>query len=127
MRCWVPPEEVARRQAERKRNGPHASTFIRVFVNRAGESAFLPNFRGSFPVGTIILKEKLASASADPPGFAVGAMIKHAEATFPGTGGWQFLYADRKDSFRWRDGASTCASCHALRRSTDFVFAGYQK
>ena len=126
MRCYVPPSEAFQREKDRKRHGPHASTLIRVFVNRVGEAAFLPDRKGSFPPGTVIIKEKLSADSPVSPGFAFGAMVKHAAPAFSRTGGWQFLYAERTESLKWRNGAQACSSCHATRRSTDFVFAGYQ-
>ena len=121
--CYVPPSEKAQAEEDRKRRGPHASTSIRVFVNRVGEATFLPDRRAPFPAGTVILKEKLSSESPRSPGFAVGVMVKHAAPEFSETGGWQFLYAERTDSLRWRDGAAACSSCHATQRANDFVFA----
>ena len=125
--CYAPPNDFAAQERERKRHGPHASTWIRVFVNDVGKAAFLPRRDGPFPPGTIILKEKMSGIRGPSPGFAFGAMIKHAGGAFQETGGWQFLYLERQTSWRWRDGERACSSCHATRRSTDFVFAGYQR
>ena len=74
----------------------------------------------------MILKEKLSADSPHSLGFAFGAKVKHGGQAFSETGGWQFLYAERAESLRWRDGARSCSSCHATQASTDYVFAGYQ-
>jgi hypothetical protein len=114
--AMLPPPGAA--DAERKRAGPHAQAFVNYYVSADGEAA-MAAADGSFPVGTVIVKEKLEYA--DRAVTAVGGMVKRAPGFDPGNGDWEYFFAERGGDFAIGR-IDSCAGCHARARSADFVF-----
>src|SRR5438105_1842591 len=85
------PQTPAERATARRKSGPHAGRFIRVYVNPPAVAAVSDPEARPFPLGTVIAKEKL---SGSPHGALEGVafMVKRKESQFPSTDGWQFLY-----------------------------------
>jgi hypothetical protein len=75
-----------------------------------------------FPVGSIIVREKLSKKGGDRPEL-LAVMIKRAAGFNPAGGDWEFLTVDGQVSkIRERQKKGSCLDCHSLRPEADFVF-----
>jgi hypothetical protein len=90
--CQAPPEkELARRRSELQRaHGPHAERYLRVFHNPTASLAG-GNSESTYPIGSIIAKEKLVDPYARRAE-AVAFMIKRAPGYSANSGDWEFRY-----------------------------------
>jgi hypothetical protein len=106
----------------REKHGPHTQRFIRVYANPPAAQRLQGGNPTALPVGAVIVKEKLVSATdAGPAG--VAAMVKRADARFRDSGGWEFLYfPPGPDAGRTHE---ACAACHRVAAARDYVFGGY--
>jgi hypothetical protein len=110
------PRERAQRSRELEREqGVHAERFLRVYAN-AKASSVTPEAT-TFPVGSVIVKEKRSLDSAAPP-HGVGVMIKHAEWERPLSAGWEFRYYPEM----FGGSVQGCIDCHRLGGTKDYVF-----
>jgi len=78
---------------------------------------------GTFPTGSIIVREKLGKPDDQRPQL-LAVMVKHASGFSPKTGDWEYLILDgglTKVRERRKQGA--CFECHESQRSRDFVFS----
>ncbi|MGC4007283.1 MAG: hypothetical protein QM811_30800 [Pirellulales bacterium] len=91
-------------------NNPHAAHDVHVYVGEAGKAAMLSG-RGEYPVGTVILKEKLPATRPEPlrgnqpnapapapvaapqPELFTG-MLKREKGFHPECGDWEFFVVD---------------------------------
>jgi hypothetical protein len=122
IRCMAPTP--ADWDAARKRYGPHTERFIRVYGNPTAVEAASKSGRPVWPVGSILVKEKLpTSPHASPDGVAF--MVRHLESEFPDDGGWEFLYFPSSAGHQQTQQA--CASCHRSAPTKDYVFGQYPR
>lgn len=119
----------------RKRNGPHAHTSVRIFMNEVATNAF----RGRavmYPVGSVIVKEKQGldydlvhddgelKRSAAKTANGVGGMIKRPAGYNPEHGDWEYFYFE--DPAKVEHGKiASCVECHRGAVATDYVFGGW--
>ena len=101
-------------------------TYARIFANDIAEPYLkLEDLR--FPVGSVIVREKLSSANSAAPDL-VAAMIKRDREFSPGTNGWEFIVIDRNFSrVKTRQTTGNCAACHAQASKSDLVYKTYLK
>ena len=119
----ITPEPV---RAPRKEKETHEMALGFSYVNEIGRSAMLGAAPRKFPVGSIIVRERLLPGSSSPDQLVV--MIKHEPAFNPKGNGWEFLSADgplTRITKRERDGA--CLKCHASASQNDFIFPEVNK
>ena len=104
---------------------PHRDKFVTVYVNDAGRRAMLEERRPRFPVGSLIVKEKLpARDSAEPE--LLTAMLKHEAGYDPEGGDWEYLVLDGLGrEVRARGKLESCRACHQEYPHTDFVSRKY--
>jgi hypothetical protein len=76
-----------------------------------------------FPVGSIIVKEKLLQADSPQPE-ALGMMIKREEGFNPAGGDWEYVYWTA-DSVTQGEALAHCQECHLGQTETDSVFRPY--
>jgi hypothetical protein len=109
----------------RPADGRHErTTFARVFVNEVADP-YMKSENLRFPVGSVIVREKLASADATRPEL-IAAMIKHERSFSPRTNGWEFIVIDRNlTRIKTRQTTGNCAACHEQARSSDLVYKSY--
>src|ERR1044072_2284026 len=62
--CAVAVGETPRMMSD---DNPHLEKFVNAFVNDAGRRAMLKELRPRFPVGSLIVKEKLAARDSSEP------------------------------------------------------------
>ncbi|MEI7987012.1 MAG: cytochrome P460 family protein [Armatimonadota bacterium] len=115
------PASMAMIKAEQKMN-PHFQRVITVYVNKVGEKAMEKG--GKFPVGSVIVKEKLEESFKTPVLSTV--MIKREKGYNPKCGDWQFAVIDAFTTKVTVDGKlESCMFCHQDQAKKDFVFKTY--
>jgi Cytochrome P460 len=99
-----------------------SSSYGVVYANELAMAAYLSGTPKVFPVGSIIVREKLSHpASTDPQMLAV--MIKKEKGFNPRGGDWSFLTLDGTASkVKERTKKGQCLECHESARDRDFVF-----
>ncbi len=100
------------------------TTYSAVFANDLAASA-LKNKKKSFPVGSIIVREKLLKIDDVQPEL-VTVMVKRQKGFSEKTDDWEFLVIDGKiDKIEKRETIGSCAACHTNAKQTDWVFREY--
>src|SRR5258708_2441309 len=102
-------------ERERKQN-PHASTYITVFVNAVGSLAMFANPPQRFPEGAIIIKRKFDHSSQNGRPILSTIMIKREAGYNPDAGDWEFavVSGDGKN-VEAKGKLGNCMACHATR------------
>jgi hypothetical protein len=113
--CAPPTGDPLAQEVERA--GPHARALVHLYSHGVDDSLFASPER-QFPVGTIVVKEKLA---ADLTTTGVGGMQKMAPGYDPEGGDWLYFYSSRSGRF-FSGRLDTCRSCHLRARESDFVY-----
>ena len=119
--CVTPsPQQVAVSM-----NNPHDRKFFTVYVNAAAETTMMTGTPPVFPVGSIIVKEKLPSEKSKSPELLT-VMIKREAGYDSANGDWEYLVLNGAASqIESRGKLESCQSCHSHRKETDFVFGNY--
>ena len=136
--CRIPSRKDF--ESVRKQN-PHSSTYITVYVNTIGRDAMLSTEAPRFPEGSVIVKEKIEKPLS-PDGYNMGPkerlenlkpslytlMIKREPGYNPAAGDWEFAVASEKEGRIEAGGKlESCQACHLEKRDQDFVFRSYLK
>ena len=109
----------------RQEPSPHLHKYISVFVNPVGREAMMTKQSPKFPVGSMIVKEKLGTADSTRPE-VLTAMIKRERGYNPENGDWEFLVLDGAASEIVEQGKLTrCSGCHRPYQQSDFVTRTY--
>ena len=109
----------------RQEPSPHLHKYISVFVNSVGREQMMTRRNPKFPAGSVIVKEKLASADSKTPELLT-AMIKREAGYNPEGGDWEYLVLDGAASKIVEQGKLTrCSGCHRPYETTDFVTRTY--
>lgn len=104
---------------------PHLNKYISVFVNPVGREAMMTKQSPKFPIGSMIVKEKLGSADSTTPE-VLTAMIKRERGYNPENGDWEYLVLDGAASTIVEQGKLTrCSGCHRSYQHSDFVTRTY--
>ena len=118
--CVIPVEELKENRAV----DPHRGAAIHVYAS-SGAVAPLWDPYGTFPVGSILLKEKLDVKQLDKPTLFTG-MIKRKAGYFPDCGDWEFFTLDGElTKVAARGKLESCAACHRTYAKSDFVSKDY--
>lgn len=108
---------------------PHekgSRTFTRVYANSLAESV-IRNEKPNFPVGSIIVREKLLKADDVTPE-VVTVMVKREKGFSPKSGNWEyFVLEGTLKSVKDRQKTGSCSKCHTDAKETDWVFKTYLK
>lgn len=128
---------------------PHLRKRFKVWVNPVGRATMAkPTMREvkpgewapvpvNFPEGTVIVKEKYdAMLEWQKPGAQkvrplpikpelLTIMLKGKPGSKPRTGDWTYLVADAQLKKIDLSQETRCASCHAAKATTDYIFRGY--
>jgi hypothetical protein len=127
---------------------PHVPKIFRVFVNPKGQAVLRtmetpirdPKTRPSFPVGTVIVKEKYAKTQTTHPDQAwpnpvalkpgakpelLTVMVKREPGYDTPNGDWEYFAIDGAMKRVERAEVRHCQGCHRQRKSTDYVFGAY--
>ena len=98
-----------------------ARIFGVVYANALANDAFKAQEK-RFPVGSVIVREKLAKADDAQPQLLT-AMIKRARGFNSKANDWEFLVIDGTISkILEQQKQGSCVKCHASQKKRDFVF-----
>ena len=93
-----------------------------VWVNDIGRPAMASEQATRFPVGSIIVREKLAQQDDVKPE-VLAVMIKRPDGFSPSRGNWEYLVIDgAMTKVRERQKTGSCHDCHSQQKDRDFVF-----
>jgi len=122
IQCALPTAEQRRLEYEKN---PHRDKFVTVYVNDAGRRAMSEELRPRFPVGSLVVKEKLNARDSSEPELLT-AMYKREAGYDPEGGDWEYLVLDgRGKEVRARGKLESCRACHQAYPGTDFVSRNY--
>lgn len=104
---------------------PHANKYISVFVNPEGYDAMMKQRVPKFPVGSMIVKEKLSGKDNSQPELLT-AMVKREPGFSAETGDWEYFVLDgAATKIVERGKLSNCNACHVQYKQQDFVTRTY--
>lgn len=105
-------------------HSPHGEHWIHVFVSRSGTNAMTTG-KGTYPEGTVILKQKFTDAAGTKTEFYTG-MRKREKGYNPELGDWEFFMLDSGGyHVTARGKIESCMDCHTKYPTTDFVSRRY--
>ena len=108
-------------QIDKEKSNPHLEKFINVYVNSTGKDEMLTKKNPKFPVGTVIVKEKLSSPDSQTPELLT-VMIKREKGFNPEVGDWEFMTLDGEATkVTSRGKLENCKACHLDYEQNDFV------
>jgi hypothetical protein len=100
------------------------SSFGVVYVNEIARRAMMEMMQPQFPVGSVIVREKLRGNDDVPQLLAV--MVKRERGFNKRANDWEFLLLDgRASAVNLRQKTGDCRSCHVSEKKNDFVFRTY--
>lgn len=104
---------------------PHAAKYISVYVNDVGREAMMTRKKPTFPVGSVIIKEKLTSKTSTTPELLT-VMVKREPGYDPNKGDWEYLVLNGSATEISKSGILTdCQSCHTVYKHTDYITRTY--
>lgn len=112
-------------QIDQDAKNPHNDKYITVYVNDLGKSEMMTKKTPKFPVGTVIVKEKLTTPESTAPELLT-VMIKRAKGYNPEVGDWEFLtFNGAATETTARGKLENCQTCHLAEKRTDYVSRRY--
>lgn len=123
-----PPSRSSGRKSKPDNSKSHENAFNSfgvVYVNEIARHALVNEKKPQFPVGSVIVREKLAQANAAAPELLV-VMVKRARSFNRKANDWEFLTIDGSVSnITHREKTGSCRDCHQQQKGSDFVFRTY--
>lgn len=99
--------------------------FGAVYMNPLALQATFTEKKRVYPVGAVIVREKLLTATSNLPE-ALTVMAKREEGFNPAANDWEFLVVDPQAmKVLKREKIGSCQQCHASQRDRDFVLGSY--
>ncbi len=96
-----------------------------VYVNAVARHALMNEKKPQFPVGSVIVREKLSSADAAAADVMV-VMVKRERGFNRKANDWEFLMIDGGLSkIIHREKTGSCRDCHVREKDNDYVFRAY--
>lgn len=101
-------------------HSPHDNHYIHVYIstNAVKSARMVPR---SYPVGTVVLKEKMTASKSKQPELYTG-MLKREKGYNPNAGDWEFftVSGDAK-RITARGKIDSCIDCHKNYQKTDYL------
>jgi hypothetical protein len=102
-----------------------ANTFGVIYVNELARHALLEEKKPQFPVGSVIVREKLLRENDTAPQVLV-VMVKRERGFNRKANDWEFLLLDGSLSkITHREKTGSCRDCHKQEKDSDYVFRSY--
>ena len=102
----------------------HQNKYITVYVNEIGKSAMMTQKNPVFPVGTVIVKQKMKTENPKTTELST-VMVKREAGYNPGNGDWEYAAINAKATKTTSVGKiEHCQKCHSEKKKTDYVFRG---
>ena len=114
--CTIPSRAVVER--EKQMTGLHYMASVHLYASPAAMTAVTNRMR-VFPVGSVIVKEKLAD---DGKVSGVGGMVKRAAGFDAANGDWEYFYYARPSEFS-TGRIRSCIDCHRAAKTNDYVYS----
>jgi hypothetical protein len=106
-------------------SNPHRDKYFTVYINDVGRQAMLGQKNPKFPVGSVIVKEKLTAKDSKEPELLT-VMIKQKKGFNRESGDWEYMVVDGTGTkVEGRGNLQNCQSCHLANRKTDYIFRTY--
>jgi hypothetical protein len=119
--CAMPTRQPAVDSSQ----NPHRQRYFIVYVNETGREAMTSQLKPVFPVGSIIVKEKLLTENDTSPEMLT-VMIKREQGFNPESGDWEYMVVSgSRTRIEGRGKLENCQSCHVSKGDTDYVFRTY--
>jgi hypothetical protein len=116
---------VTAQQTQMESANPHTNKFITVYVNDIGRRAMMVEKVPHFPVGSVIVKEKLPAKDSFEPELLT-VMRKREAGYDPEKGDWEYMAVDGSGkTVQARGKLEKCQACHLLEKATDYVSRNY--
>ncbi len=102
-------------------------------MNPIGKQAMNATKNVSFPIGSVIVKEKYEidqstyKMKPHSPPKLMTVMIKRQKGYSPTTGDWEYLVTKGDGELQTRGKIAKCQNYHAKRKKTDYVFRTYRE
>ena len=104
---------------------PHRHKYFTVYVNDVGRAAMLNEKNPKFPVGSVIVKEKLADKESPSPELLT-VMIKREKGFNSASGDWEYMVLDGAGTkIEGRGQLQNCQACHLANEKSDYIFRTY--
>jgi hypothetical protein len=104
---------------------PHHEKYITVYVNAVGRTAMMQQAKPNFPVGSVIVKEKLPDKTSQSPEILT-VMVKRESGFNSRSGDWEYMVLDgHGESVTERGKLETCQGCHLATPQSDYIFRSY--
>jgi len=104
---------------------PHRRKYITVYVNESGRRAMMEQASPKFPMGSVIVKEKLSEPTSTTPELLT-VMIKREKGFNPESGDWEYAVFDGTGTkLESRGKLSNCQGCHVTLPKSDYIFRTY--
>jgi hypothetical protein len=118
------PGLAARTLPDNKLTNHNELSFGVVYANDLAKPEFAKE-KPQFPVGSIIVREKNATATSETPQTII-AMVKREKGFSKKTGDWEFFTFNGSDlKLKTRTTVGECAKCHVRAEKNDWVFRDY--
>lgn len=106
-------------------DNPHLDKFFHVYVNDIGRKAMMTEKAPKFPVGSIIIKEKLTDASEKNVELLT-VMVKHQAGFDANNGDWDYLVLNSQGQpISTKTKLESCQNCHRDKKAQDYIFRNY--
>lgn len=100
---------------------PHENTYITVYVNDTGKQTMLTQANPTFPVGTVIVKQKSSSVQGDRVQLLT-VMEKQKAGFNPQNGDWDYaVLSGDAAQIQAHGKLPKCQGCHALVKDQDYT------
>jgi hypothetical protein len=109
------------------RPSPHLRKYVTVYVNNLGKDAMTLQKSPRFPVGSVIVKEKLAKSDSKSPELMT-VMVKRDKDYNPDSGDWEYIVFDGAGkNVTARGKLENCGTCHreSPAKQSDYVYRDY--
>ncbi len=127
-RITLPDPPGDKPSGKRKNSAGHEEIFASygvVYVNEFARHALMEQKKPQFPVGSIIVREKLLQPTDAAPQLLV-VMVKRERGFNRKANDWEFLMLDGSVSrITRREKTGSCRDCHKHEKENDFVFRSY--
>lgn len=106
-------------------NNPHMRKLISVYVNDVGRQAMMTERNPKFPIGAVIVKEKLLPDKKDAPELLT-VMVKREHGYNPASGDWEYMVVNGAGTkIEARGKLENCQACHVSVKDSGFVYRSY--
>jgi len=123
-----PPNPSIQIRPQRKPRTSHTrgtSSFGIIYVNDIARRAMMEMLQPQFPVGSVIVREKMSNVGDGVPQL-LAVMVKRERGFNQKANDWEFLLLDgRASAVTMRQKTGECRSCHVSEKKNDFVFRTY--